>query len=126
MLHELGHAVGFNYLASGGTDGYQKWNDQIDATKQIFKLSPAFGGGNVTLAGGDANGLSHVDGTKYPNDLMKPTGALGVRDSISLMDVQMLVTAFGYTTPEPSSMILLGVGTASLLGYGWRRRKKAA
>ena len=42
------------------------------------------------------------------------------------MDVQMLVTAFGYTTPEPSSMILLGVGTASLLGYGWRRRKKAA
>src|SRR5262249_12924591 len=30
------------------------------------------------------------------------------------------------TVPEPSSLTLLGIGTISLLGYGWRRRKQAA
>jgi hypothetical protein len=28
--------------------------------------------------------------------------------------------------PEPSTLTLLGIGTLSLLGYGWRRRKPAA
>jgi hypothetical protein len=28
--------------------------------------------------------------------------------------------------PEPSTLTLLGIGTLSLLGYGWRQRKQAA
>ena len=27
-------------------------------------------------------------------------------------------------TPEPSTLVLLGIGAISLLGYGWRRRRK--
>jgi PEP-CTERM motif len=30
------------------------------------------------------------------------------------------------TTPEPSSLALLAIGSASMAGYGWRRRKKVA
>jgi hypothetical protein len=29
-------------------------------------------------------------------------------------------------SPEPSTLSLLGIGSISLLGYGWRRRKQAA
>lgn len=28
-------------------------------------------------------------------------------------------------TPEPSSLTLLGIGTAGLIGYGWRRRRRS-
>ena len=33
--------------------------------------------------------------------------------------------AFG-PVPEPSALVLLGIGAISLLGYAWRRRKRAA
>ena len=28
-----------------------------------------------------------------------------------------------YVAPEPSTLVLLGIGTISLLTYGWRKRK---
>lgn len=36
------------------------------------------------------------------------------------------VTITASAAPEPASLTLLGVGTVTLIGYGWRRRKKAA
>jgi hypothetical protein len=36
------------------------------------------------------------------------------------------VNDVGVTTPEPSTLTLLGLGTLGLLGYGWRRRSHAA
>jgi len=37
-----------------------------------------------------------------------------------------LVTFSSDPVPEPGSLTLLGIGAATLLGYGWRRRKTAA
>ncbi|MEN6451034.1 MAG: PEP-CTERM sorting domain-containing protein [Thermoguttaceae bacterium] len=33
---------------------------------------------------------------------------------------------YGYSVPEPSSLILLGIAAASLSAYAWRRRRQAA
>ena len=30
------------------------------------------------------------------------------------------------TIPEPSTLALLGIGAVSILGYGWRRKRKQA
>jgi hypothetical protein len=38
----------------------------------------------------------------------------------------LLRTEYTQCTPEPSSLALLGMGTLSLLGYGWRCRKQVA
>jgi hypothetical protein len=128
MLHELGHAVGFNALG-GGTDGYQKWDDRIAATGTKDKFDMF--GTQVTLAGTDANGESHI-ADSYATDLMNSTIGYGpgsVRN-ISQLDLCMLAAAFGYQTvydcPEPASVTLLGIGIAGMAGYGWRRRKKIA
>jgi hypothetical protein len=37
-----------------------------------------------------------------------------------------MVRAEGVPVPEPGSLALIGIGAAGLLGYGWRRRKRAA
>jgi len=38
-------------------------------------------------------------------------------------DSDHVVVALG--VPEPSTLVLLGVGAISLLGFAWRRRKRA-
>jgi probable HAF family extracellular repeat protein len=37
-----------------------------------------------------------------------------------------LLTPDGVAAPEPSSLILLALGGAGLLGHGWRHRRRAA
>jgi len=42
------------------------------------------------------------------------------------MDIGSNLLGIIETVPEPSTPILLGIGAISLLGYAWRRRKRAA
>jgi hypothetical protein len=120
MVHELGHAVGFNFLS--GTDGYQKWNDRITGTD--FKL---LDDSLVTMAGATANGLSHIATSYAATDLMNLSVGFGQRRSISTLDLKMLQAAFGYAIiPEPSTILLAGFGLASLAGLGYARRRRAA
>ena len=61
---------------------------------------------------------------------------LGVKTFIDGIDGNTLVGyyidssnvnhGFVATVPEPSTFILLGLGAITLLGYAWRRRKRAA
>ena len=40
--------------------------------------------------------------------------------------VRLDITTGPSAVPEPSTLLLLGIGFASLVGYGWRRRKQTA
>jgi hypothetical protein len=37
---------------------------------------------------------------------------------------QVTISEFNAPTPEPGTMFLMGSGLASMLGYGWRKRKQ--
>jgi hypothetical protein len=39
------------------------------------------------------------------------------------VDVTVQVTS---SVPEPTSLVLFGIGSLGLLGYGWRRRQQTA
>jgi PEP-CTERM motif len=105
--HEIGHALGF----SANPDGYTQW-DACLTGGTAFDCN----GVTATLAGTNANGLSHLDATAHPGDLMNLTIGLGPqsRRSISQLDLDMLCGAFGYScpaaVPEPSTAVLLGLG----------------
>lgn len=113
MLHEVGHAVGFNI-------GYQKWKDRVTDTDFLL----ADGTTKVTLAGTSANGQSHV-AASFATDLMNPTGAVKVRDSISALDIKMLSAAYGFrAVPEPASILMICIGGGFVAHV--RRRRIAA
>jgi hypothetical protein len=121
--HELGHALGFAGGSTADLLGYDKWNAAIPAGSDMFNLN----GVMATMAGTDAGGRSHLSSTAHPGDLMNTSVGAGNRREISGLDVAMLQATFAYQPcPEPSSLLLAGLGALGMLSYAWRRRKQAA
>src|SRR5262249_19212746 len=78
--------------------------------------------------GADAPGPAVLFGFLTPVSSLPFTIALsGIEGDLIINDLASLGTTatIRATIPEPSTLTLLGLGTVSLAGYGWRRRRQA-
>jgi hypothetical protein len=107
--HEFAHALGFN--------------DWYFGLSRNLTTEP---GGGRTYQGVDFTvGLTpesqgvHVSDSLYPNDLMMAGIAPGTRTGISELDLRVLTDAYGYTTPEPSTLLLLSFSAMFALRTRW-------
>jgi hypothetical protein len=66
--------------------------------------------------------IAHLDPTTHPTDLMTPSGT-AVIHAPSAIDLGMLSDMGWTVVPEPSPLVLLGLGILCLFLYGWRRWK---
>lgn len=75
--------------------------------------------------------LNHLDTRDWApgtNDAFNQFSFPDVVNGVSAVDIEEL-NVIGYdlaqqvTTPEPASVMLLGLGVAGIAGYGWRRRR---
>jgi hypothetical protein len=85
---------------------------------QIFSLEN--GGANFALSNLNPNN---------PNDFLTAdiffNTPAGTDELILNATIDLSTGGFG-TVPEPSTLMLLGIGTACLLAYAWRRRRAVA
>jgi hypothetical protein len=79
------------------------------------------GTGRIFLADTSASVPNITEYDIGPNTFTAETGVPTIDDLAPLVG-----SGSNPTTPEPASMTLIGLGTAGMLGYGWRRRKQAA
>jgi hypothetical protein len=75
---------------------------------------------DLTTSVGPASGRFNGLGEVLPTSL----GSLGFS---RISDTGTFTATLGTpAAPEPTSLTLLGIGAVGIIGYGWRRRKRAA
>jgi hypothetical protein len=107
LLHEFGHVLGFA--------GYSEFNDYVEntwnqgsGTKIDLKSSHFVGGSNLMTGAAGFPGGKGGRSFPQPEDLAVLSGAYD----------------YAFTAPEPSTLGLLSLGGAALLGYSRKLRKK--
>jgi hypothetical protein len=138
-------AVGFNYVASGGStistvtsspslteslnsqlDGYGLFSyvfgDPSSASNPLTPITVTITGTNLALS--DFENLSH----NPPGDTQALFGAHFIQNSANSNTFYIGSVPGGPPTPgvpEPSTMLIAAVGALGFLGYGLRRRRKS-
>ncbi len=131
--------TGFSVLhtfAGGSSDGLAPNGSLILAGSDLYGMTGEGGSSNMgtlfkigldgsdfsvlhSFQGGSDGRMPWADLTLSGSTLYGMTGAGGTNDVGTIFSLAV-------TVPEPSTLVLVGIGAISLLSYAWRRRKRTA
>lgn len=136
FLYQVDNLSNSDYLAQIGVSSFKYASTDVGVyTGSVSSLSPAgVSGGTAPSTVGRTSGLGSTINFNFTTDvapghysaiLYVATSAVTTQPgTITLQDDSSTFKAdLGPTTPEPSSMVLVGLGAMGFFGYGIRRRK---